>query len=81
MPAVTEAAVVKYSLVAGVVFAAGVWATTVQSDLSGVKAAQADVRAAQAETNAELVGIGVQIQRLREAMIRAGTALPDSKGD
>jgi hypothetical protein len=78
MTVITEAAFKKYWVVGAVaatlVAGGAAWATAMHADVEGLKASMAEVLVEQR-------GTAHQIQLLREAMIRAGTALPVPKGD
>lgn len=78
MTAITEAAVKKYWVViaisASLVFGGAAWATKIAADVDGLKGAVVEMRQ-------EFKGTAREIRLLREAMIRAGTALPDTKED
>lgn len=76
MTGITEAAFKKYwavaAVVAAVVFGGAAWATKVNADIERL-AEKADGQEEAMQDVAE------QIRLLREALIRAGTALPDPK--
>ncbi len=74
MGGVTEAAVKRYWVVGAVVAAAAVWATNINADVGALKHGLDALRTEQKDTVLE-------IRRLREAMIRAGTAKADPKED
>lgn len=88
MPAITEAAFKKYgaiiALTAGMVAGGAVWATNVWASIGRLEEGQAAMRLEASEAAAVIAEATKQmvseIRVLREAMIRAGTALPEPRG-
>lgn len=75
MPPITESTVKKFwavsVIVAGLVFGGAVWATKVSGDIESLKASAV-------KQEEEMKGVAGEIRRLRESMIRAGTAIDEA---
>ena len=85
MTFISEAAFKKYwavgAVVAALVAGGAVWATKVWASIERLDAGQASLKLAQDEATAAAKATSHEIRLLREAMIRAGTALDAPKGD